>query len=380
MPRPEESPSSHLPAPTQHWVIAGASSQSEPCLQTLGTMPELPHLRALLNTLDEVDRVTGDEYALNMPHERLLARAWGWPEADGLVPWSAWWAAQDGVTLAGGQAWALLSPGHWLMGRDHLTLLDPATLGLSDDESRALLEIVRPLFEEDGWTLQWGTAQRWYAAHPSLNDYPSASLDRVVGRNPDVWLTDHPQARGVRRLQSEVQMLLYQHPVNDAREAQGLLSINSFWLSGAGRLPTGWSDAPSGPRLIDTLKPALLGDDMPGWLQALEALDNTVLAEVATLVEAGEPVRLTLCGERSAISWASGLPAKPGALSRLRGRFKLADATPRVGEQGQLHSASFMVLSAKNAFINGPLHSTHTSFQAVTPAGPRLICCIAAPG
>ena len=29
-----------------------------------------------------------------------------------------------------------------------------------------------------------------------------------------------------------------------------------------------------------------------------------------------------LCGERSAISWASGLPAKPGALSRLRGLFQ----------------------------------------------------------
>jgi hypothetical protein len=30
-------------------------------------------------------------------------------------------------------------------------------------------------------------------------------------------------------------MLLYTHPLNDAREAQGLLPVNSFWLSGCGR-------------------------------------------------------------------------------------------------------------------------------------------------
>lgn len=322
MPPVEES---LLPAP-RHWVIAGASSLSEPCQQVLalldGTtaspldLPALPHLRTLLSHLEVQARHEGDEYALSMPHERLLAQAWGWPHADGHITWAAWWARQDGVELDESTAWALLSPGHWLMGRDHLTVVDPAALALSNDDSRALMATVQPYFEEDGWTLRWGAADRWYAAHPSLSDYPSASLDRVVGRNPDVWLTDHPQARGVRRLQSEVQMLLYQHPVNDAREAQGLLSINSFWLSGAGLLPAGWKNLSANPQLNDTLKPALLGDDMPRWLQAWEALDGTVLAEVAALVEAGEPVRLTLCGERHAVTLAT--PAAQGWWPRAR--------------------------------------------------------------
>ena len=309
MPRPEESPSSHLPAPTQHWVIAGASSQSEPCLQTLGTMPELPHLRALLNTLDEVDRVTGDEYALNMPHERLLARAWGWPEADGLVPWSAWWAAQDGVTLAGGQAWALLSPGHWLMGRDHLTLLDPATLGLSDDESRALMEVVRPLFEEDGWKLQWGTAQRWYAAHPSLEGLPTASLDRVIGRNPDLWLTDHPQARMVRRLQSEVQMLLYTHPLNEAREGAGLATVNSFWLSGCGQPPANTA-LPASVHCVNELRAPLrpVAIPLPAEEPPLVPCVGAPPAPARPPAAPALPPRWTLC-------WASGTgwPASPGS-------------------------------------------------------------------
>ena len=32
-------------------------------------------------------------------------------------------------------------------------------------------------------------------------------------------------------------MLLYTHPVNDAREARGLSPVNAFWVSGTGVLP-----------------------------------------------------------------------------------------------------------------------------------------------
>jgi len=332
MPRVEDSP---LPS-GPHWVVSGASSLSEPCQQALlmldqppsATTPALPHWRQLLGALVEHRRLDGDEYALSMPHERVLAQAWGWRSDDGCIPWAAWWAAHDGVSLPTGQAWALLSPGHWLMGRDHLTVVEPSSLQLSAADSQALLATVRPFFEEDGWTLQWGAPLRWYASHPSLADYPCASLDRVTGRNPDLWLTDHPQARGVRRLQSEVQMLLYQHPVNDAREAQGLLSINSFWLSGAGVMPEPPPASP--PTLVDTLTPALLRDDMHAWLEAWAELDRTVLADIWARHCAGEAVQLTLCGERHAVTLAAGGTAPTGWWSRwaqrLSGRTQRAPA------------------------------------------------------
>jgi hypothetical protein len=34
----------------------------------------------------------------------------------------------------------------------------------------------------------------------------------------------------LQRLQSEMQMLLYNHPVNNARDARRQISVNSFWL------------------------------------------------------------------------------------------------------------------------------------------------------
>lgn len=296
----------------RHWVLPFASSLSEPCqhaLPRLAAAQALPHFSHLLGRLREAERLEGDEYALSMPHERVLAASMGWPTQDGLMPWAAWWAAQDGIALHSApnsdqsepQPWGLLSPGHWLMGRDHLTLLDPATLGLSEAESLTLFEAIRPLFTEDGWTLSWGTPQRWYATHPSLAGLPTASLDRVIGRNPDLWLTEHPQARMVRRLQSEVQMLLYQHPVNDAREAAGLATVNSFWLSGCGAVPARTA-LPDHIQLMDDLRAPMLADDMPLWLDAWSHLDATLFPQINAALDAGEPIRFTLCGERHAVT------------------------------------------------------------------------------
>lgn len=289
-----------------HWVIPYAASLSEPCVQALPHLDRLPlpHLRRLLEQLRPLSTQAGDEYALSMPHERVLATTMNWPLDDGHQPWASWWARQDGLTLDPDKAWGLLSPGHWLMGRDHLTLLDPESLDLSPTASQALMEAIRPLFEEDGWTLLWGAPTRWYAAHPTLEGLPTASLDRVVGRNPDVWLTDHPQARTLRRLQSEVQMLLYQHPINDEREASGLPSVNSFWLSGVGRPPQVQA-VPEHIHVCPQLRTALLTDDMPSWLEAWTQLDRDVLGPLCERLDREEPFQLTLCGERQAVTLAT---------------------------------------------------------------------------
>ncbi len=125
---------------------------------------------------------------------------------------------------------------HWRVGADAIHLADPRSLELDEPASRTLFDAVRPLFESEGFALHWGAPLRWYASHADLAAMPTASLDRVVGRSIDRWLPAEPSARLVRRLQNEVQMLLYTHPVNIEREAAGALTVNSFWLSGCGVL------------------------------------------------------------------------------------------------------------------------------------------------
>lgn len=302
-----------------HIVIPFAAPLSEAGQHALGELT-LPALDALLGRLTADPLNEGDEYQLSPPHERVLARALGWRGADGALPWAARAAAADGLDT-GDLAWGLLSPVHWQIGREHLTMDDPESLALDADESRAAFDAVRPLFESEGWLCAWGAPTRWYVAHETLAELPTASLDRVIGRNPDLWMPEHPAARFVKRLQNEVQMLLYTHALNDAREATGRDVLNSFWLSGCG---THQPDRGEAPRVLDALRAPALREDWAAWSEAWRALEGGPLREALAHARRGEALRLSLCGERHAQDFV----LQPrGVLAALRSRFQRPQAT-----------------------------------------------------
>ena len=219
-----------------HLLVPFASALSEAGRHTLRDLA-LPHLDRALARLAPTARLGTDEYSLTPPHEAALAAARGWQGGAGTLPFAAHAAQADGIEV-----------------------LD----------------------------LAWGAPQRWYAAHESLVDLPCASIDRVVGRNVDRWLPEGRPARLLRRLQNEVQMLLYSHPLNDAREAQGALPVNSFWLSGCGRRQDVEGEEPH----ADTrLRAPLLSEDWAAWAEAWRALDADALAPLADALERGAHCR-----------------------------------------------------------------------------------------
>ncbi|HET9976719.1 MAG TPA: hypothetical protein VFQ20_04730 [Burkholderiaceae bacterium] len=264
-----------------HWIVPFARAGFE--------APDLPALGGLVARCAIEARDDGEIDSPHPPHERALARALGWPVADDApLPWAARAARADGIEV-GAQAWALLTPVHWRVGSDAVHLADPRELGLSDADSRALFDAVRPLFESEGMPLAWGAATRWYASHASFEQLATASLDRAIGRNVDPWL---PSPRHLRRLQNEVQMLLHAHPINAAREAAGAPAVNSFWISGCG---IARAEASVAVRLDDRLARPALASDEAGWRAAWATLD-------AELVAAPAFDRLTLCGERGSVT------------------------------------------------------------------------------
>ncbi len=307
-----------------HLLIPFAAPQSAAARDAARALA-LPQLGALLALLLPQGRDDGDEWSLSPPHERALARALGWAGADGLLPWAARGAQADSLEPgkdAEATAWGLLTPAHWHLGTDQVSLLDPAGLMLDDTTSRIFFDAIHDLFTGDGYRLHYGTASRWYAAHDSLAALPTASLDRVIGRNVDRWLGKDPAARRIRRLQSEVQMRLYTHPLNDERIANGLLPVNSFWLSGCGVLqPVAHNDV----QVDDRLRAPALAEDWAGWFKAWETLDAGPIAELLQATKAGQPSQLTLCGERASVTFQSG----PRSLMRaLKSRFATPDWLP----------------------------------------------------
>jgi hypothetical protein len=289
---------------------------------------ELPHLRAWVAQAQRVavqaDQVQEPLLAtLSPPHERAWAQAMGWRVADGALPSAARAAAAHDLDAAGhdaSQGWAFISLCNWHVSNGQVTLGDPAHLQIDEATDATLFQAMQSFFAEDGIALHPYKPGQWLAQSALFVDLPTASLDRVIGRNIDPWLvgghTTSPlssAAQLLRRLQNEMQMLLYTHPVNETRR----LTINSFWVHGTGALPAS-QPARSEPVVVQTLRDGALQQDLIGWLEAWQHVDAQVIAPLLARVAAGEPQRLVLCSEHEFHVYDS---AKPSLWQRMRQRF-----------------------------------------------------------
>jgi len=276
-----------------HLLIPFAFCSSEGCASALRAL-RLPHLEKLLARLAPKPLDAGDEFSLSPPHERALARALGLPVTDGLIPWAA-------LDQATGDGWGFVTPCHWQVATNQITMGQLPLPDFTANESQAFLAAMKPYFAEDGIALHFDSPNRWRACGAMLKDLPTASLDRVAGRNLENWIPRSAQAVHLRRLQNEMQMLLYTHPVNEAREARRVPVVNSFWLSGTGSLPRDRATpTPMPPTVVNTLHDAALQENWPAWAQAWQALDATECAALLTQLDQGQGGQLTLCGERHA--------------------------------------------------------------------------------
>ena len=291
-----------------HLLIPLAASPAPGCQQTLKDLP-LPHLDRLLARLSQVSKDSGEETDFSPPHERALARELQLPVSHGgITPWAAWQQQQKqgqvGVDSAGDNAWGYITPCQWHVTTDHITMLDPLELQLTPDSSRALMAIFAPWFAEDGIELSYDTPTRWIARGDAFEGLACASLDRIILRDVRAWMphSQNPEhARLLHRLQSEMQMLLYTHPINDARAESDLPPVNTFWVHGAGRLGTPAPKQSTAPQMPTTqLEPAIRGD-WRSWAEAWRALDAGPIAALDAQVAGGAKATLTLCGELNSL-------------------------------------------------------------------------------
>ena len=312
---------------TPHLIVPFAACPGEDWLQAVSPL-KLKNLDQLLRGMKLLDTDAGQADSLSPPHERVLARARGLAPSppggrsgmgaasdgslasphpnplpggegvihDGLIPW----AALEAKAVLG-RGWAVITPCHWAMGREHATLTDPATLDMNEAESRTLLTAMQPYFATEGITLHYATPIRWLAEGDVFASLPTASLDRVLGRNVDRWL---PPSRQIKLLQNEMQMLLYTHAVNDERASKGQRSVNSFWVSGSGALTETATDAPQ-VKIPRALAPSAFANDWSAYAAAWAQLDANDVAQLLAQQNSGKPVRISLCGESNSVTFES---------------------------------------------------------------------------
>lgn len=120
-------------------------------------------------------------------------------------------------------------------------------------------------------------------------------------------------------------MLFYTHRVNDAREAARRLPINGVWLSAPGAVDDGlrWRPAPT---VDDRLRAPALAGDAEGWRRAFTALDQALFTALLERARRGEPLALTLCGERAAVTLVAERPGLAQRVARALGLRSRASA------------------------------------------------------
>ncbi|GAB4213659.1 MAG: hypothetical protein Fur007_08300 [Rhodoferax sp.] len=275
-----------------HLIIAHAALD-DPQAHSVLDSAALPHLRALLAGVQAQQLHRGEATDFSPPHERALAQALGLPDADGQIPWAAWHAHQSGLTLPAGQGWTFVSLCRWQVNTQQMILSHLPVPHLDATESDTLLATLRPYFAEDGIDLLPDQPGRWLACGAALAEVATAAPDRVLGRELQHWMPRGPQGALLCRWMNEMQMLLYTHPLYDARQARGQIAPNSLWFHGSGALPQ--APSPNAKVVLNTdLRDTALAGDARAWVQAWQMLDTQVLAPLRT---ATTPVQISLCGE-----------------------------------------------------------------------------------
>jgi len=138
-------------------------------------------------------------------------------------------AVFDGL---GEGCWLRADPVHLRLQHDQLVLLPDVEV--SADEAGWLCAALNEHFAGQGMEFFAPHPQRWYVRLDELPSIETVPLSQAAGRNVHGLLPKGSEAARWHQVFNEIQMLLFAHPVNEARAARGELPVNSLWLWGGG--------------------------------------------------------------------------------------------------------------------------------------------------
>ena len=152
---------------------------------------------------------------------------------DGTLPVASITLLADGGTPAGSY-WLRADPVHLQAQRDQLVLVDGSMLSITAAEASALSATLNQHFAQDGLHFIPAHPTRWYVALDVAPQLVTQPLPSVAGKGINNCLPSGTEGLRWNQIATEIQMLLHDHPVNQAREALGQAPINSVWFWGGG--------------------------------------------------------------------------------------------------------------------------------------------------
>lgn len=102
------------------------------------------------------------------------------------------------------------------------------------DERAALLQTLREHVESIGSSIDMTAAGNYLLGSSQHWDVQTVTPELARTQDWNIALPRGPDAGRLRRLMTELQMLLHDHPVNEARARRGVPAANAVWLWGNG--------------------------------------------------------------------------------------------------------------------------------------------------
>lgn len=185
----------------------------------------------------------------------------------------------DQISVGNGY-WLRADPVHLRIEQNHILLADSQMFKISVKESDQLADIVNRHFAKDGLVFLPVSPDRWYVHLQKDPDLQLHALSQIAGTNINNYLPSGKDRTIWHNRFNEIQMLLHEHPINQARQECGELAINSLWFWGGGRIPESvtsaythiWSNdlLPRALALASGTQYANLPANAERWLEAAE--------------------------------------------------------------------------------------------------------------
>ncbi len=145
---------------------------------------------------------------------------------------------QHALGDAADNIWVCADPAYVQPDMGGARMLACSGFDLTDAEVAALTRVLKPLFGDAGLLLEASSSEHWQLRLPKNRPLPDFDPpEEVLGDSLLAHLPEGRHARSWQALFNEVQLLLHQHPVNRARQQQGVWPVNCLWFWGAGSLP-----------------------------------------------------------------------------------------------------------------------------------------------
>lgn len=129
------------------------------------------------------------------------------------------------------------APVHLEADLDHAVLTPAADISITEKEAAALCETLSTHFDEDGLSFDMLSKDQWVVSSSEAILISTTPLSEAIGRNINFLLPRGENSGRWKKILTEAQMLMHSHEVNERRNDSGLMTINSLWFYGAGRLP-----------------------------------------------------------------------------------------------------------------------------------------------